>query len=583
MKARSALQTRRGRLALMLGAAALLALLAAALPAAAWKRLADALARDGSMERLTPGLIRVFRQGAALAGLLLLGAGALTQAAGARAERMLARLSRRLRALPARLRADAAAWRQALRPAARPRASTLLAVGGLTLLGGLLRAAWLDAPMQYDEAYTYLAFASRPLPRLVSDYHLPNNHIFHSLLVHFSTRLLGVHPWSVRLPAFLAGTALIPLGYLLTRRLYGRAAALLSAALIAVSPELIGYSANARGYTLIALFTLLCLLLAVHIRRSNNLLSWLALSLLGALGAWTVPIMLYPFGMTLAWLALGWLMQPRPRRASVPWLLLACGLLAFFGALLLYTPVLLTSGLHALAGNRWVSALPWDEFWESLPARLLNTWKRWTQGQPSWMAALTTLGVAAAWTDAPPREDAPPPLWAAALTGILPFLAAQRVAPIPKVWLFLLPLWLMWSAAGLMRLLRIALSRSGAAPERAAFLLAAALCALSLPWQSALRQQRGGMLAEAPAAAAYIQARWRAGDGLLTPDALAPSIRFALREGGIVPPREAARTRRLWVVLNPAQHARAALLPQAVWPEPLLRLPHLEVYLLPAP
>ena len=54
------------------------------------------------------------------------------------------------------------------------------------VLGFGLRAAYLAQPIRYDEAATYLAFASRPVWLAVADYSYPNNHIFHTLLVKLS-------------------------------------------------------------------------------------------------------------------------------------------------------------------------------------------------------------------------------------------------------------------------------------------------------------------------------------------------------------------------------------------------------------
>ena len=58
--------------------------------------------------------------------------------------------------------------------------------------------------MRYDESYTFQYHASQDVLNLVSDYTTPNNHIFHSLLVHCSYLLWGDSPAALRLPALLA-------------------------------------------------------------------------------------------------------------------------------------------------------------------------------------------------------------------------------------------------------------------------------------------------------------------------------------------------------------------------------------------
>lgn len=115
-----------------------------------------------------------------------------------------------------RLAADAAALWAWVHGARLARFETL-ALGALVCAALLARVVRLNAPMQHDEAYTVIAFASRPLIAVISDYHLPNNHIFHSLLVHPAIRLMGMQPWAVRLAALSAGLLLLPVAYALAR------------------------------------------------------------------------------------------------------------------------------------------------------------------------------------------------------------------------------------------------------------------------------------------------------------------------------------------------------------------------------
>ncbi len=105
------------------------------------------------------------------------------------------------------------------------------------------------APLGYDEAYTYLYFGTLPIGEIWRDYHVPNNHILHSVLVHFTTQLFGIAPFAIRLPA-LFGCALF--FFALTR--VGRH--LLSPTratwvlLVALTPGIIELNGSARGYSL---------------------------------------------------------------------------------------------------------------------------------------------------------------------------------------------------------------------------------------------------------------------------------------------------------------------------------------------
>ncbi|HEX2619046.1 MAG TPA: glycosyltransferase family 39 protein, partial [Phototrophicaceae bacterium] len=127
----------------------------------------------------------------------------------------------------------------------------------ILISGVILRVAGMNDPVSYDEAYTYVGFASRSLWAIISDYSLPNNHIFHSLLVHFSVMIWGNHPWSLRLPALLAGLLTILAAYGFGKAAYSEESGLTAAAIVAYFPELVRFSTEARGYSLVGLFTLL--------------------------------------------------------------------------------------------------------------------------------------------------------------------------------------------------------------------------------------------------------------------------------------------------------------------------------------
>lgn len=76
----------------------------------------------------------------------------------------------------------------ALRAGARDDgAPNLVALAVICVIGFAIRLRFLFQPMRYDEAFTYVRYASKPLYRGLSDYSFPNNHIFHTLLVHIST------------------------------------------------------------------------------------------------------------------------------------------------------------------------------------------------------------------------------------------------------------------------------------------------------------------------------------------------------------------------------------------------------------
>ncbi|MBU4176143.1 MAG: glycosyltransferase family 39 protein [Actinobacteria bacterium] len=214
------------------------------------------------------------------------------------------------------------------------------------VLGAGLRLAFLFGPMCHDEAETFVNFASKPLGTVISYYPYPNNQIFHTILVHFSTRLFGAEPWAVRLPAFIAGIALIPLTYVTIRKFFSDKPALLATGLTAVTWPLISFSGNARGYTILTLLFLLMMLSGHRALMKNDALSWVAVVVLATIGFFTAPTMLYFFGGLVVWLFLSAVHGDTTARPSkiVYRLAISC-LLVIILVLLLYAPALIKTGL----------------------------------------------------------------------------------------------------------------------------------------------------------------------------------------------------------------------------------------------
>lgn len=323
----------------------------------------------------------------------------------------------------------------------------------VTLLAGGVRMVLLPLPLGHDEAYTFVGFASRSLPALVSDYSLPNNHIFHSLLVHLSTGLLGVHPWSVRLPAFVAGVLTVPAVAFLGKRLYGRTSGLLAAGMLAGLPSSAMYAGNARGYSLYMLFSLVLFCLAVFLVQRRNRAGWLLVVITGALGFWTVPFMLYPFGGVLLWMLLLVLTgEGREAYGSVGKFvryLVGAGLATAGLAVLFYAPVeLWGTGWHSLMGNSFVQRLTWEDFFPTALVRLQETAWEWSIDLPGWLGwVITACGfISLIWHARLSREKVSP--WGAALLWLVLVLPVQRTNPLARLWTYLIPLWVLSGAAG---------------------------------------------------------------------------------------------------------------------------------------
>jgi hypothetical protein len=177
-----------------------------------------------------------------------------------------------------------------------------LTVGGLTLIGFLIRLAGFDQSLFADELSTYWILDGNSLGEVLSSVRSDDEITppLYFVLAWLSLQV-GPDPEWVRLPSLLAGTATIPLIYLLGARCVGRAAGLIAAAVFALSPFMIHYAVEARSYAvMIALLTAstLALLLATESGRARWWGAYAACSCAAMLSHYTS---LFPLAAQALW------------------------------------------------------------------------------------------------------------------------------------------------------------------------------------------------------------------------------------------------------------------------------------------
>jgi 4-amino-4-deoxy-L-arabinose transferase-like glycosyltransferase len=318
----------------------------------------------------------------------------------------------------------------------------------IIFLGAVLRVEKLNLPVTYDEAYTYMAFVRQDWWGILSDYSLPNNHIFNTLLIKISTGLLGNHPWMLRLPAALTGLAAIPLVYGLGRRLYNTNVALLAATLVAGLPAIIHYDTGARGYSLVSLFTLSGFLFAWSAIEKGRWHDWLGLSISIALGFLSVPTMALPAGGIYLW-ALGetWMRGERRFSPYLHWL--SSGFVAGLLTLAFYTPVLLVTGWRKLFANSFIQPVEPDAYFSKILLRQLSQiWEFWNREMLPVLGFLLILGIALSLVFSARNAGArfhfavPIVLW------ITLYVLLRHPQIFDRFFSFLLPLGMLWAASG---------------------------------------------------------------------------------------------------------------------------------------
>ncbi len=332
----------------------------------------------------------------------------------------------------------------------------------LVVIGALLRAYYLRQPMRYDESVTYLYFASQSWTDVVSSYTYPNNHVFHTLLVKGCATVLGDDPWVLRLPAFMAGVAMIPVTYAVGRRLFGSAAGYIGAALVAVSGALTFYSTNARGYTMVCLATLILANALLRLRERPSMAQWTVVVLVTALGTWTVPVMLFPAGGLALWFVLSAIRddtsQPRSDLARLAFAVLATAILT----VVLYSPIVVNHGLTALTGNSFVRASAWSVFFRQLSSSIKPTLAASTLGYPVVISALIVACAVVGLVQERKTNGMRVSMAGSMYVWCAFVLLATHRAPYFRVWLFLVAPVALIAGHGLTRIL----SRVPATPPR---------------------------------------------------------------------------------------------------------------------
>lgn len=148
---------------------------------------------------------------------------------------------------------------------------SLLAACALAVAAAVLRAWQLNDSLWLDELHTAWIVAGE-ISELAPRARIGNQSPAFFYLPKAAVAMLGMSEWSLRLPSFLAGVALLPLGYLATWRWTRcRSGALFAALLIAIDHDCVFYSQEARPYAMVQLVGLAQVLLFWELLRAPRL------------------------------------------------------------------------------------------------------------------------------------------------------------------------------------------------------------------------------------------------------------------------------------------------------------------------
>lgn len=225
-------------------------------------------------------------------------------------------------------------------------------------VGGVLRINGIDASLNHDEAFTVEAFASYPYSHIFTSYPAPNNHILHSALVRLSTQLFGISEWTVRLPALIAGIGAVPALWLLCQGIFSNPlVATVASWMLALTPTHIAYSQQARGYSLLILFSILAFNSLYAVINGNNGPRWRSWAGFAGFGLLAAQVM--PTGAIMTIASVGWslIVVMYQRRYRLLWMLFCVAIVMIVGIGLSYLPV--REAIYEMA-HRWAVDV-WSE------------------------------------------------------------------------------------------------------------------------------------------------------------------------------------------------------------------------------
>ena len=322
-------------------------------------------------------------------------------------------------------------------------------------IGIFLRAWHVRRAIRFDEAWTYLEFASKPLVLGLSNYRAPNNHLLNTLLVHFSTALLGNSPFGIRFPALAAGCLVILASWFVPRALYGRLAGIFAAGCIAALPTFIEFSVNARGYALQWLAILGMIWLGYVLQEQPSLkMGWLGFVLIAVMGVYTIPTTLIPIAGVFAWMSLSTLVDGTVNDCkTISKNIVLAGLAIAMMSALLYVPPLIVRGLGAVMAK---DVVEWQqpEFVEGLQNLARCAWVHWTEGLPRTILWILFGGFAVGLLFhgkicKSQMSRNPVSITIALWIPAAIFVWAHHVFAFPRVWSYLLLSAAMTASAGL--------------------------------------------------------------------------------------------------------------------------------------
>lgn len=274
-----------------------------------------------------------------------------------------------------------------------------LIVVGLVLLAFFMRRKGLATQSLWFDEADLVSRASQEISTILKSFFKPGeNGPLYTLLMHFWLQFAGTGEAAIRTPSLLAGTAAVPLIFLVGKRLGGATRGLIAAFLLSISPYHLWYSQDAKMYPLALCLTLASVYLFLRGLHSSHKGWWVAYVIITTLGFYIHLMTVLIVAVEVAYYLFTTLRKadsenPAPRK----WVAISLGLLT-----LPYLPIAIWQ-LIALrdgtVGNGWFQPVGLLAMFDSLGRRfgVNRSITPWEEIGALTYAGLAALGLGVAW------------------------------------------------------------------------------------------------------------------------------------------------------------------------------------------
>ncbi|MBK9246860.1 MAG: glycosyltransferase family 39 protein [Ignavibacteria bacterium] len=250
----------------------------------------------------------------------------------------------------------------------------------------------VTSPIFIDEVITFKDFTKNSLFVSLSYYPQPNNHVFYSFLTNISYSIFPFSPKiSIRLINVLLSVFTNLLFFRLSTKFLSDRASLISTTVFAFLFMNLLYSFQARGYEILLFATIVIFYYLFQFLQFEGGKKYLSVYILASIiGFWAIPSFLYPFCILTSYVIFQLL---RRNKFNLILQVIISSAIISCCTIIVYSPVLLISGLKSIVGNYYTMPIPRGEVAVRLLPHFLSTAK-WLVAMPSEYISIAVVGVA---------------------------------------------------------------------------------------------------------------------------------------------------------------------------------------------